>query len=64
MFTNEFTMRELVDHLMLLNQNSQNNVILPNIQFSIDLANELQHSLETQLNLIEKRLQTNNNQTF
>ena len=63
MFTNDFTMRELVNQLNLLFPNSHNNLILPNIQFSIDLAVELQHSLETQLNLIEKMLQMNNNQT-
>jgi len=63
MFTNDFTMRELANQLNLLFPNSHNNLILPNIQFSIDLAVELQHSLETQLNLIEKMLQMNNNQT-
>ena len=32
MFTNEFTKRELTNHLYLLFQNNNNNVLLPNIQ--------------------------------
>ena len=63
MFKNQFTKRELTNHLYLLFQNSHNNVFLPNIQLSINLATELQHSLEVQLNMIEKIMQVNNNQT-
>ena len=63
MFTNEFTKRELTNHLYLLFQNNNNNVLLPNIQLSIDLTTELQHSLEIQLNMIEKIMQVNNNRS-